>query len=255
MFQNIHLANYVNQNSAGQKARGRTPKESRGTGSDSFFNQVAPGSDPHLHNIVVQGTHLSGAGYTKKTTGLNHYAHSQTSKKLTQNKGEQTKSTWRPPPKKDFIKQMNSNKPKLNSDLFPSNLEQKFYINQYHITQKAIRERTNPRIPNIHNKLNSPRKITAPHRSSSDSQRRKIEHTLHQYTTAEKKTNKGQDTTLNALIFNSSLKKAKDGQDNSMFEEPLASSSKDEPDKDHGIIYGENQIAKEQDVSSISNAI
>ena len=56
-------------NSAGQKARGRTPKESRGTGSDAFFDQFVPGSDPHLQQIVAVGTHLSTAGYTQKTTG------------------------------------------------------------------------------------------------------------------------------------------------------------------------------------------
>ena len=39
-----------------------------------------------------------------------------------------------------------------------------------------------------------------------------------------------------------------------MFEEPLASSSKDDPDKDLGIDYGENQITKDQDGSSSSNA-
>ena len=57
------------------------------------------------------------------------------------------------------------------------------------------------------------------------------------------------------MIFNSSLKKTKDGdrQDNSMFEEPLASSSKDDPDKDLGIDYGEKLIVK--DVSTSSNAI
>ena len=38
-----------------------------------------------------------------------------------------------------------------------------------------------------------------------------------------------------------------------MFEEPLASSSKDDPDKDLGIDYGEKLIVK--DVSTSSNAI
>ena len=98
-----------------------------------FFDQ-APATDPSLQQIVAIGTHLS-TGYTKKTVAVGSgksVSNSQPNKKP--RVGEQPKISWKPPPKKEFIKQMNSNKPKLNRDLFPSNPEQKFYINQYHIT-------------------------------------------------------------------------------------------------------------------------
>lgn len=67
-----------------------------------------------------------------------------------------------------------------------------------------------------------------------------MEHTLHQYTHTEQK-NKNEETTIDALIFNSSLKKA----DGGMFEEPLASSSKEEKEAELGIDYGENSVMPE----------
>ena len=53
----------------GQNARGRTPKESRGSGGrqweNGIFNQVVPGSDPSLQEIVAVGTHLATGGAKK----------------------------------------------------------------------------------------------------------------------------------------------------------------------------------------------
>ena len=169
-----------------------------------------PGVDPGLQSMVAVGTHLS-AGYTMKTTGAGSKAlgHSQPAKKSAV---PRTKSPWGAAPKKAY-----EGKTHMNSDLFPANPEQKFFIDQYHITQKAIRDRANPK---LHKKLNSPDQ-------HSSSQRRHIHHHTFHYDAGAEKNIHIEDM---AMIFNSSLKKAKDADregDGSMFEEPLASSSKE----------------------------
>ena len=175
------------------------------------------------------GTHLSTTNIAKKGAQSQPRNVTQINKK---------KSIWRPSTKKDFMAQMNSKKPRLNSDLFP-NFDQKQLF-----SGKPKNQRTASSIPKqAGSKHNFTSKI-AEFRILDNSPPIDRIHTLHPFTSPPQENDASQGQAVKDMIFNSSLKKGDGGiRGGSIFDEHHASSSKEDPQEHKAldIILGENK--------------